>query len=372
MSIKVQVPIIALTPAKGSSRKPPSKYSESEKQSLLDNFDLEVADRTNRFRDSLSATLESFLIRQETEMLKIPRELRNMTLDQLSKHWGGGWKETMQRIAKDRIDAREKEQEAETRDKALNEGDKGKRKRGTNHSVDSTPIRGSKTARRAQTPSTNRIPLAPSSASNNSTSRRTGSSRPKPSASTSLKPKAGPSSLPQNHPFNPSLPLTANLKLGSSSKVTPQDDYESESAASDISSEDESDLPDADEYEARVLAKSTSRSTRSKPSQKSSKGVRRAPSLMFRQSIGGSETLPISSASAPSEFEDEEDAIRTIALGNGREVTFNPFRVNPAQLKSEIAESGALSAEDQDRIAAEIKEEIIKALTERMGKWKIM
>ena len=113
-------------------------------------------------------------------MLRIPKDLRGMTFAQLSNKWGGSWKETMQRITKDRIDAREKEQEqeeAETRDKAMAEGDKGKRwvycfhirdchivtlllawlginahflprKRGTTHSVESTPIRGSKTGER--------------------------------------------------------------------------------------------------------------------------------------------------------------------------------------------------------------------------------
>ena len=64
-------------------------------------------------------------------MLRIPRDLRGLTLRELMDKWGGSWKETMQRMTKERMDVRERErarEEAETREKAAAEAaGKGKR-----------------------------------------------------------------------------------------------------------------------------------------------------------------------------------------------------------------------------------------------------
>ena len=66
------------------------------------------------------------MMRQETEILKIPRELRKMTLADLEAKWGGSWSGTLQRITRDKIDEREKEEVA-AREKAEAEEMKGKR-----------------------------------------------------------------------------------------------------------------------------------------------------------------------------------------------------------------------------------------------------
>lgn len=68
-----------------------------------------VNDRTRAFQASLCATLSSFKIRQETELMRIPRELRSLTLRELRERWGGSWKGTLLKLAKERVEKREKE-----------------------------------------------------------------------------------------------------------------------------------------------------------------------------------------------------------------------------------------------------------------------
>lgn len=129
-----------VTPPPQQSRQR-SAYSASEKQSLLDNFDLEgasqcasfllplpeddikvamravlmklsVADKTRAFKSTLEATLSSFSIRQETEMMKIPLALRKMTLEDLEAKWGVSWSAIVQRIAREKMEEREKAEAA--------------------------------------------------------------------------------------------------------------------------------------------------------------------------------------------------------------------------------------------------------------------
>ena len=108
----------ASRPAMTPQRSKQSAFSLAEKQSLLDNFDLEVADKTRAFQASLSATLESFLRRQETEILKIPRDLRGMTLVELEDKWGGSWRGTVQRLARDRLEEQERRRIQEEEEQA--------------------------------------------------------------------------------------------------------------------------------------------------------------------------------------------------------------------------------------------------------------
>ena len=76
-----------------------------------------MADKTRAFRSQLQATLAAFLLRQETEIFKIPRELRNMTLGDLSTKWAGSWAGTVQRIAREKIEEAERERDREEREK---------------------------------------------------------------------------------------------------------------------------------------------------------------------------------------------------------------------------------------------------------------
>ena len=152
MATKSRRPVVFTTPP---SSKVSSAYTPADKQSLLDNFDLEgkgslfslfsdhaiyhitklysltcviVADKTRNFRDSLSARLKSFQVRQETELLKIPRELRNMSLGSLVNKWGGSWAGTLMRIKREEMEEVErKEREKEEEGKEKEKLERGKR-----------------------------------------------------------------------------------------------------------------------------------------------------------------------------------------------------------------------------------------------------
>ena len=81
-----------------------------------------AADKTRNFRESLCARLKSFQIRQEMELLKIPRELRNMTLGELEKRWGGSWAGTLMRIKKEEMEALEKKEREREQEGKLENG----------------------------------------------------------------------------------------------------------------------------------------------------------------------------------------------------------------------------------------------------------
>jgi hypothetical protein len=59
--------------------------------------------------------------------VKIPRELRNMTISQLEDCWGGNWGETIKKMRRDEIERREREEEARRREAAIEEEGRGKR-----------------------------------------------------------------------------------------------------------------------------------------------------------------------------------------------------------------------------------------------------
>lgn len=70
-----------------------------------------MADKTRSFKASLEISLQAFLIRQESEIMRLPREMRTMTLGELEGKWGGSWAGTLQRIAREKIEVRLKEEE---------------------------------------------------------------------------------------------------------------------------------------------------------------------------------------------------------------------------------------------------------------------
>jgi len=70
--------------------------------------------------------LSSFALRQEAEILKLPRELRSMKLGDLENKWAGSWKETVQKMLQDKIEERERAEKAE-RERAAEEEMKLKR-----------------------------------------------------------------------------------------------------------------------------------------------------------------------------------------------------------------------------------------------------
>lgn len=67
------------------------------------------------------------MLRESAEMLKIPRELRMMSMKELEGKWGGSWSGTVQRIARAKIEDREREEAAAKEKARLEEEARGKR-----------------------------------------------------------------------------------------------------------------------------------------------------------------------------------------------------------------------------------------------------
>ncbi|ORY31366.1 hypothetical protein BCR39DRAFT_90112 [Naematelia encephala] len=391
MSTKTRRPVALATPP----RKVISRYTQAEKESLLDNYDLEVADKTRAFHIQLGVSLQAFLLRQETELMRLPRELRGMTLSDLEDKWGGSWSGTVQRIARERMEREEgarrrAEEEAAAVAAAEEENDdvvKGKRKRGTGATIQSPERK--KNARRdsAQTPSTNR--------SKSSKAR-------KPRSKASQTPSKGPSTLPQNHIFNPILPpitpgyarqarmneitFSANgspivlppnkgqgtatntntskskskgIGIGAVSPISPSRPLPPLPALSDSDSDSELDLPDPAELEAKLLARQST-STASQPSRK----PKRAPSIIFRHAPLAPIPAPAPTPSASTE------PISTIPLSDGRTIAFNPLQMDPKVIDEEL-EQGGLSGEEKELVRKKVREEVVHRLAGMMELWKV-
>ncbi|KAK8858498.1 hypothetical protein IAR55_002725 [Kwoniella newhampshirensis] len=375
-----QPSVIMTTPPPPARTK--SLFSEVEKQGLLQNFDLEVADKTQFFRSLLKHTLSSFSTRAESELVLIPRHLRGLTLGELEAKWGGGWVGTMQRMRKESFDAKEKVRE-EQEEKEREEVVKGKRKRNGTNTANSSPTRQTKNARRdAPTPQSARKtrPAAPSSVTRAKASSSSTSKRPK-SASSSSSATKPPSSLPQNHIFNPTLPPTPfrsthstrtiaspltrvtspstrsrALSAASSTSSLPASEAEGNSN-SDPDSDDSDDLPDPDALEAKLLASTKNRSPASKSKKK------RGPSLIFRQSLAA----PLQAATATTK---SDEPCASVELSDGRTITFNPFQLSPGRVEKEL-EEGGVNVEEKKRVKDKVQAEVFKSLQARMEQWRV-
>ncbi|KEP51076.1 Nbl1/borealin family, amino-terminal protein [Rhizoctonia solani 123E] len=100
----------AHTPAKmqgktGTSAKSGRRFTEEEKAQLLENFDLEIADRVARMRANVTDILERFLIRQENEVTRIPRALRSLTIGDFADKYNGSISECLQGMAQARLES---------------------------------------------------------------------------------------------------------------------------------------------------------------------------------------------------------------------------------------------------------------------------
>lgn len=146
--------------------------------------------------------------------------------------------------------------------------------------------------------------------------------------------------------------------------------------------EDEDELPDPEAMERKALAASrsaSSRATDNKSSSQRNHKVKRAPSLIFRQSLGGGAALPRSKAQQHLGTSDDDEghgeegdsASAEIPLSDGRTIAFNPLNLTPGRIDHELAEGG-LSDTEKKRVKARVQEEVVRALTERMERWKGM
>ncbi|WVR06270.1 hypothetical protein IAU60_003300 [Kwoniella sp. DSM 27419] len=412
-----------------STPPPPSrskgKYSEVEKQGLLQNFDLEVADKTHHFRQILTGTLNSFKLRQESEIVSIPRELRVMTLGELEAKWGGGWAGILQRIRRESFEARERVRE-EKEEKERDEVVKGKRKRNT-VATNPSPDRKSKNARRdvAQPTSTRKPTRAPLSRS-----KRTSKTKSAPAAARA--PSQGPSTLPQNHIFNPSLPSTSNrsapsplskpstsrsqsqsrsatkaaesssssrhavrqraASIASSRSSQPPSDSEAEaethsgsepddddaasasasgSGSGSGSEFDSDDLPDPEALEAKFLSNAQAQASKTPTSKSKSSRKKRGPSLIFRQSLAPRQLLPAAEASGSTRGKNRDaESFTVIELSDGRTIEFDALLLTPGRVDKELDEGG-VGAEEKRQVQLRVHEAVVTSLRQRMEKWTV-
>jgi hypothetical protein len=88
-----------------------------------------VEDKIRAFQTHLTITLQSFAMRQDSEIFRIPRELRQLTVRDLRERWGGSLGGTVARMKREQIEAEERvriEKEEEER-KVKEKEAKGKR-----------------------------------------------------------------------------------------------------------------------------------------------------------------------------------------------------------------------------------------------------
>ncbi|KAJ9113878.1 hypothetical protein QFC19_000071 [Naganishia cerealis] len=116
------------TPPRGGKA---TLITAAEKKSMLDNLDLEVNDRTKSFRSHLDDLLTSFEIRQESAIMCIPKNLRNLSMKEMNELWGGDWSTTLRKLAEKTLE-NQNQREKEKFDDAIQQvvDDKRKRKRG--------------------------------------------------------------------------------------------------------------------------------------------------------------------------------------------------------------------------------------------------
>lgn len=87
-----------------------------------------MEDKIRAFESHLALTLQSFILRQDSELFRIPRELRSMTLREIQASWGGSLGETVKKLKRDRIEQEERERmEREEEERKVKENEAKKR-----------------------------------------------------------------------------------------------------------------------------------------------------------------------------------------------------------------------------------------------------
>jgi len=132
----------------------------------------------------------------------------------------------------------------------------------------------------------------------------------------------------------------------------------------DDNDDSDDDLPDPEALEAQLLAKSQAQSSKTPSSSAATRRkLKRGPSLVFRQSL-----LP---QRAKDDSDEGEVELKSIPLSDGRVVSFNPLELDPARIEEEINEGG-LTEGEKERVMERVKSEVVKALTEKMERWKVL
>ncbi|KAI9631916.1 uncharacterized protein MKK02DRAFT_41550 [Dioszegia hungarica] len=367
---------------------------------LLLNFDLEIESKERQFRSELQNALRAFRIRGETEINRIPPKMREMTVEEVEKMWGGNWAGTLGRMAMER--QREEEGDEEEKERVMREGVKGKRKR-AGAAAESSPERTNKNARKDGTPlKTRPVPTIPSSTSKRKLGKK---AVPFVSANPSQK---GPSSLPQNHIFNPSLPPTPLRKMNPSdilvtmngspvvnplSKSTrdrqaiagpsthsavqhagiAEEEEEEEDVADDVTEGDDSeedDLPDVEAYTATLLAQSQSQSQPSRSAPTRSVRSKRNPSLLWQEEVETGAGAGAGAGMDAGRETGDQPRLAEVKLPNGQLIRFDPLRLDRVVMNQELEDRG-LSAKEREQVGKLLQMEVVKALQRQMESWSM-
>lgn len=142
-----------------------------------------------------------------------------------------------------------------------------------------------------------------------------------------------------------------------------EDDDGSQKGDEDEEEVDDDDLPDPEaieaEMEARAKLQPSKTPTTSAPSKK-----KRAPSLIFRQSLAPSNTTTSNSNI------ESDSGIRSVQLSDGRSISYKPLELSPGRIHEEL-EEGGLGEEEKASVAAEIKAETVKLLMAKLNKFSV-
>ncbi|KAG8893974.1 hypothetical protein FRC01_013241 [Tulasnella sp. 417] len=185
------------------------KYTDAEKQAILQNFDLEVESRRKKLQARLAENLADFEARHRHLIASIPRVLQNMTVEEFAVEYDGNITTFLEKATRAKMNeglsvdieasARKRKQPTEA------EGD------------DNGPLKASKTARRA--------PLSPTKPSANTINRPSmtpKASRLMPSAlggrTTPVSKPGQPTALSRARFASTSNPIAARINVPSPSK----------------------------------------------------------------------------------------------------------------------------------------------------------
>ncbi|KAK1231163.1 hypothetical protein PQX77_005689 [Marasmius sp. AFHP31] len=81
------------------------RYSDDEKKHLLANLEIEVAHRTRQFQSWLADRLEQFKLQQEGHVIRLPKQVRSMTMREFGEKYNGNVEAAMKGIQKERLKA---------------------------------------------------------------------------------------------------------------------------------------------------------------------------------------------------------------------------------------------------------------------------
>ncbi|KAG7088490.1 hypothetical protein E1B28_012478 [Marasmius oreades] len=81
------------------------KYSDDEKKHLLANLEIEVAHRTRQLQSWLADRLEQFKLQQEGHVIRLPKQVRNMTMQEFGGKYNGSVEAAMKGLQRERLKA---------------------------------------------------------------------------------------------------------------------------------------------------------------------------------------------------------------------------------------------------------------------------